>query len=118
MRGLHAGRSYRVWAALSGQGFAGNSACTERIEVASGTKGAELRYAPGITVTFRAIAARGDTPVEKLHVSHQLKGGGGLDAIMGMMPRAARAKSYPDGRVTLTGLRPKKKQTLSITVEA
>ena len=118
LRGLHLGKSYRVWGSQVGRGFAGNTTCTEPLEVASGTAGLELRYDPGITVTFQVLAARTHAPIERLAVRDQLRSSGGRDDTMFYMPRSARPKAYPEGRVTIANLRPKAKQTLSLTIEA
>lgn len=120
LRGLNHGRSYRIWATQSGQGFVGGAVCTQRIEAAAPSDGVELRYDPGVIVTFRVVDPAGQ-PVERLWVRDQLRGGGGgggMSDFMAMAPRSRAAKDCPDGRVTLTNLRPKKKQTLALTIDA
>lgn len=119
LRGLNRGRSYRIWATQSGQGFVGGAVCTQRLETAAPSEGVDLRYDPGVIVTFRVVDPAGQ-PVERLWVRDQLRGGGGggMSDLMAMAPRPRTAKDCPDGRVTLTNLRPKKKQTLALTIDA
>lgn len=120
-RGLQVDQTYRLLVAQSGRGFVGNGACSETKDVAAGSVGVELRYDPGITVTCRVVDAASKAPVERLWVGNRLMGGdgGGLERmLLNAMPSSNRAKDYPDGRVTLTNLRPKAKQTLRLTIEA
>ncbi|MBM4062821.1 MAG: carboxypeptidase regulatory-like domain-containing protein [Planctomycetes bacterium] len=118
LRGLQVGKTYRVWGAQTGRGLAGNSACTQRLEVASGISGLELRYDAGIEVTLQVVDGRTGEPIERLWVRDQLRGGGGLEDLMAFVPRGGRSKHFPDGRVTLANLRPKPKQVLTLAVEA
>jgi protocatechuate 3,4-dioxygenase beta subunit len=118
LRGLQVGKSYRIWAVQGGRGFADNALCTERLEAASGTTGLELRYDTGITVTFVALDAKTGAPIERLWVKDQLRGGGGMEDMMSFMPRSGRSKSYPEGQVTISNLRPKKKQSLQLSIDA
>ncbi len=119
LRGLHIGRAYQVWATQAGRGMLGNAACTQRLEVTTPIEGIELRYDPGITVTFQVVGSADGTPIERLWVGHSLSGGGGMEELMGQaMGRRGRATSYPDGRVTIANLRPKEKQTLRLSVDA
>ena len=119
-RGLEADKTDPLVVAQLGRGFVGNGACSEPMDVAAGTTGIELRFDPGITVTCRVIDAGTKAPVERLWVSHRLQGGNGgiQDMLAGFLPGGDRAKDYPDGRVTLTSLRPKPKQTLRLSIEA
>lgn len=118
LRGLQVGKSYRVWAAPSGRGIAGNAICTDRLEVTAGTRGLELRYEAGVSVRVRVVAKGTEQGIETLWVREQLRGGGGMADIMAMIPRATRSKRYPDGQVTLANLRPRGQQTLALTIEA
>lgn len=118
LRGLQVGKPYRVWAVQNGRGIAGNAMCTQRIEVGAGTQGVELRYDAGIVVTFQAVDKKTGAPVERLWVKDQLRGGGGMEDMMAFFPRGGRAKTYAEGRVTIANLRPKKKQSLTLGVEA
>jgi protocatechuate 3,4-dioxygenase beta subunit len=118
LRGLQVGKSYRVWAAPSGRGIAGNAICTDRLEVSAGTRGLELRYEAGVSVRVRVVAKGTEQGIETLWVRDQLRGGGGMADIMAMIPRATRSKRYPDGQVTLANLRPRGQQTLALTIEA
>lgn len=116
LRGLYAERGYRVWVAHAGKGFGGNGLCSERKEVASGSIGVELHFESGATVTFQVVAADDGAPIERLWVKNAFSGGGGLD-FGGRMPGGV-ARDYPAGKVTLTGLRPKKGQKLDLTIRA
>jgi protocatechuate 3,4-dioxygenase beta subunit len=118
LRGLQIGKAYRLWAVPNGRGIAGQSVCTQRLEVQSGSAGIELVYDPGIAVTLTVIDQRTKAPVERLWVRDQLRGGGGMTDMMAFVPRGTRNKHYPAGKVTVANLRPKAKQTLSLTVEA
>ena len=118
LRGLQVGKTYRIWAVQNGRGFAGNALCTQRLEAAAGTTGLELRYDTGITVTFVAIDQKTGAPIERLWVKDQLRGAGGMEDMMSFMPRSGRSKAYPEGRVTISNLRPKKKQSLQLSVDA
>lgn len=118
LRGLPVGQNYRLWGAQMGRGFAGNAICTDRVEAASGTAGVELRYDPGITVTFQVVDPRTGKGIERLWVRDQLRGAGGMEDMMNFMPRGGRARVYPDGKVTLANLRPKPKQSLSLGIDA
>ena len=116
LRGL--GReTYRVWVAQTGTGFAGNAACSVRIEVQAGRDNVDLRYEAGVTVTMTVVDDAG-APIEKLWVRDRLRGGGGLGDMAGMMPSNAPLRDYPGGRVEVRNLRPKSKQKLSLTVES
>jgi hypothetical protein len=119
LRGLHIGRVYRVWATQSGRGVLGNATCSERLEVTTPIEGIELRYEPGITVTFQVKDDATGEPIERLWVRHALTGGGGFEEMMSQaMARSGRPTSYPDGLVTIANLRPTEKQALTLTVEA
>lgn len=119
LRGLRVDQTYRVWGTQQGRGFAANATCCSPLEVPSGTRGLELRYDPGVTVTLQLVDATTGAPIERLWVRHSLRGGGGMEDMIAMAPRGAgRARDYPDGRVTIPNLRPKPKQTLQLTVGA
>jgi len=115
--GLHPGRPYRVWIAQREATFGPSTMCSVKVEVQPPTTNLELRFDPGVTVTFQVVDAN-RAPIERLWVTDRLRGGGGMEDLMGMMPRGDRVATYPDGRVTLASLRPKKKQTLSLKIEA
>lgn len=119
LRGLAVGQTYRVWAAQRGKGFTGNATCSQRQEVMSGAQDVELRYEAGVTVTFTALDAGTGVPIEQLWVNERLAGNSneGFD-FMSFMPAMGRMKTYPDGKVTIANLRPKAKQTLTLSVEA
>ena len=117
LRGL-ARERYRVWIAQRGAGFAGGAICSQRVEAVAGDAVVELRYEAGVAVTFVAVDAVTGQPVESLWVVDRLRGGGGMADAMAMAPRPSERRSYPGGRVTLAHLRPKAKQTLSLTLEA
>jgi len=119
LHGLAVAKTYRVWATQTGRGFASNAACSERKEVVSGATDVELRYEAGVTVTFTVVDAGNGVALDRLWVSHRLAGGSqGFDVASFVPASGGRAKSYPDGRVVLSNLRPKKKQTLTLGVEA
>lgn len=119
LRGLAVGQTYRVWAAQRGRGFTGNATCSQRQEVMAGAQDVELRYEAGVTVTFTAVDAGTGAPIEQLWVNERLAGNSneGFD-FMSFMPAMGRMKTYPDGKVTIANLRPKPKQTLTLSVEA
>lgn len=119
LRGLAVGQTYRVWATQRGRGFTGNATCSEQREVMSGVQDLELRYEAGVTVTFTVVDAGTDATLDKLWVSNRLVGSTteGFD-FMAFAPTFTRERPYPDGRVTIANLRPKKKQTLTLAVEA
>ncbi len=116
LRGLALAKSYRVFLTQRAGDFGANGTCSQRVEVLAGAEGVELRYEPGITVTFRVVDARSGAPVERLWVGNRMKGGGGFAGFIANQGR--RASDYRAGAVTLANLRPKKKQTLALTVEA
>jgi len=110
--------TYRVWVARTGAGFAGNTTCSARVEAMPGGN-VELRFEPGVSVTFRVVASGTGTPIERLWVREQLRGGDGFAAMMAAgMPQQRRQGHYPDGAVTVANLRPKTGQKLTLTVEA
>lgn len=119
LRGLQSGVTYRVAAVQSGPNTP-RSPCTERREVPAGTTGLELRYESGVTVTFHVVDARTGAPVEDLFLGSFLRGGGARELVAGSINamRGGSARRYPGGRVTLANLRPKKGETLSLSVEA
>lgn len=119
VRGLAVGQTYRVWATQRGRGFTGNATCSQRQEVMAGAQDVELRYEAGVTVTFTALDAGTGAPIEQLWVNERLAGSSneGFD-FMSFMPAMGRMKTYPDGKVTIANLRPKAKQTLTLSVEA
>ncbi|HEX5052838.1 MAG TPA: carboxypeptidase-like regulatory domain-containing protein [Planctomycetota bacterium] len=118
LRGLKADSTYRLWVAQQGRGFAGAGICSARVEAPSGGFGVELRYEAGVTVTFVVVDARSGEPIERLWVRDELRGGGGFADMMAFAPNNARSKAYPEGRVTVANLRPKKDQTLQLTIDA
>jgi protocatechuate 3,4-dioxygenase beta subunit len=121
VKGLPVGQRFRIWVTQGGRGSFSSQVCSERVEVQSGTKDVELRFDPGSTVTAKVVDAKTGKPVEVLYVRDQLEGGGMADmmgAMTGMMGRNGRARTYPQGLVTLSSLRPKEKQTLRLTIEA
>jgi protocatechuate 3,4-dioxygenase beta subunit len=118
-RGLRAGQTYRVWVTQSGRGMLGNTACSQRLEVTTPSDGIELRYDVGITVTFQVVADVDGAPIERLWVEHSLRGGGGVEELMGQaLGRGGRAATYASGRVTIANLRPQAQQTLSLAIQA
>jgi protocatechuate 3,4-dioxygenase beta subunit len=117
LRGL-ARETYRVWVSRTGIGFAGSAQCSARAEALPGGSSVELRFEPGVTVTFTVVDAKSGAPVERLWVRERLRGGGGFADMMGAMPTPSRQGSYPGGAVTVANLRPKPKQKLALTVEA
>ncbi|MBL9077811.1 MAG: carboxypeptidase regulatory-like domain-containing protein [Planctomycetes bacterium] len=119
VRGLRIGADYRVWATEGGaQRFFGGAVCSQRLDVSTPMEGLELRYDPGIRVTFQVVHADTGAPVESLFVQHSLQGGGMADFFGAAMRRGARARHYADGRVTIGDLRPKDGQALRLEVEA
>ncbi|MBI5851701.1 MAG: carboxypeptidase regulatory-like domain-containing protein [Planctomycetes bacterium] len=118
LRGLTVGKSYSVWATQNGRGFTGMAPCSQRVDVASGTSGVELRYELGVTVTFTVIDAVTKAPLDRLWISDRLATAGNPRDGMDFSPSSARMREYPDGRVTLANLRPKPKQRLTLGVEA
>ncbi len=119
LRGLNAEKTYGIWAVQGGAGFLQMSACTQRSEAPAGSRGVELRYHEGVSVTFAVVDADSGEPLSELRVAPRLVGGSGLAAMLsGAMGAQARWSDYPNGHVTLSHLRPKKKQKLSLRVEA
>lgn len=120
LRGLQVGKTYRVWSVQNGRGIAGVAVCSSRAEVTSGAGGVELRYEAGISVTFQVVDEKSGAPLDRLWIDDQLRGGGGngFGDFMNFVPRGGRARTYPDGRVTIANLRPKKDQTLRVKIDA
>lgn len=118
LTGLQVGRTYRIWAAQSGRGFGAGALCSQQLEVLAGSTGLELRYDLGVTVSLRVVDARTDAPVERLWIDDRLVGGGGMFDFMQFAGAPRRSVRYADGRVVLTNLRPKPKQTLTVTIAA
>jgi protocatechuate 3,4-dioxygenase beta subunit len=118
VRGLSSDTQYRLWVGRETRGIAGSGICSERLEAAAGTVGVQLRYEPGITVQFVVVDAKTGKPVEQMWVRDQLRGGGGFGDLMAMAPSPVRSRSYPDGKVEVAGLRPKKGQKLRLTIDA
>lgn len=117
LRGL-ARDTYRVWVGRTALGFAGNSVCSQRLEAMPGST-VELRFEPGISVTFTVVDGASGAPLERLWVRDQLRGGGGMADMMAMgMPQQQRLGTYPGGAVTVANVRPKAKQKLTLTVDA
>ncbi|MBL8752720.1 MAG: carboxypeptidase regulatory-like domain-containing protein, partial [Planctomycetes bacterium] len=118
LRGLTL-ETWRVWLARDGAGFAGDATCSARIDATPGGQDVELPFEAGVVVTFTAVDAKTQQPVEKLWVRDTLRGGGGFGDMMAMaMPKAARLTSFPGGVVTVANLRPKAKQKLTLKVES
>lgn len=118
LRGLRPGAGYRVFVTQRGRGFTANAVCSARLEVQAPVEGLELRYDPGLRVTFQVVDAVRGVPIETLWLGERLRGGGGVEAMMAMAPRPLRRGQHPDGRVVLTNLRPKPAQTLELRLEA
>lgn len=118
LRGLAVGKNFSVWATQNGRGFNGMAPCSQRVDVASGTSGVELRYELGVTVTFTVIDAVTKAPLDRLWISERLAAAGNPNEMMNFSPSSARMREYPDGKVTLANLRPKPKQKLTLGVEA
>lgn len=119
LRGLDVAKSYLVWAVQSGSGFVRVSACTDSREVPAGTRGVELRYAPGVSVAFAVVDAATGKALTELRVDPGLSGGGGLLGLMSQARGPSKDfEDYPGGMVTIANLRPKKKQKLDLGLEA
>jgi protocatechuate 3,4-dioxygenase beta subunit len=117
LRGL--GRdTFRVQLVQPRPDVAGAAPCSVRVEVQAGSHGVELRYDPGLEITFRVVDAVSEAAIERLWVASVLRGGGGIAELMQRQRGAGPARDYPGGRVTIPNLRPKAKQKLSLTVEA
>ena len=81
--------------------------------------GIELAYDPGIAVTFQVVDADTGAALTELRVGTQMVGGSGFAAMFsGAMGRNAKFESYPNGIVEVPNLRPKKKQKLTLRLEA
>ncbi len=118
LRGLRP-QEYRLTLAQVGVGFAGAAICSDRVDVTAPAHGIQLRYEAGVTVTLTVVDAKTGAPVERLWVSHRLRGGsGGFGDFMPMMGGGDRASDFPNGAVTVPNLRPKAKQTLAIELQA
>ena len=118
LRGLPVGKRYRVWVTQGARGFLNNNVCSQRVEVASGATGVELLYDPGIIVTAKIVDKQTTQPVESMIVRHQFDGGNDMMAMaQGFMSMGGQVRTYPDGNVTIPGLRPKKDQKLRVTIE-
>jgi len=113
---LVAGGEYDVWVAQRVPGWPGVAAAGPTVQVRAGATAVELRYEPGVTVTFIVVDAGTAQPIERLWVTHQLRGDAGNQGWFG--GPAVRASDYAGGRVIVAGLRPKPKQTLSLQVDA
>ena len=121
LRGLDADSKYRVWVGKQGRGFAGSNRSSKRVEAPTDSNGVTLRYEAGINVKFVVVDAKSGAPIENLWINDRLRGGGGaFDGfdIQAFAPGNNTKKSYPDGQVTVANLRPKKKQTLQLTISA
>src|SRR5690606_5641670 len=114
LQGLDADSSYRLWVAQRGRGFAGNGVCSNRVEAMTDSSGVALRYEQGVSVTFLVVDAKSGAPIESLWVRDRLLGGGGIGDMMAFAPSNAQQKPYPDGKVTVANLRPKKEQKLNL----
>ena len=119
LNGLKPDTAYKIWAVHEGTGVLQMSPCTDPVEVRGGALGVQLRYVEGVAVTMVVIDARTNKPLTDLKVNPKLEGGGLFEAAFAQaMGSSAKFESYPDGRVTLTNLRPKQKQTLNLEIEA
>jgi protocatechuate 3,4-dioxygenase beta subunit len=116
LRGLALASIYRVHLTQQVRGFGGTGICSQRLEVRSGAEGVELRYEPGVSVTFRVVDARTQAGIERLWINDRLKDDTGL--LDFAFAGEVNAREYPGGQVTLANLRPKKKQTLSLAIDA
>lgn len=118
LTGLPMASEQRLWLSHRSQGF-GMTICSTRVDVDAGANGVELRYDPGVTVSFTVVDHAG-APIERMWVGHRLTGGGGIEDFAGMAQgsRQGQARDYPDGKVLLADLRPKSKQTLTLTIAA
>lgn len=116
LTGLPMASEQRVWLTHRSSGF-GMTICSARLDVDAGASGVELRYDPGVTVSF-AVVDHAGAPVERMWVTHRLSGGGGMEDLAGMAQgfRQGQARDYPAGKVLLSDLRPKNKQTLTLTI--
>ncbi len=111
--------TWRVWVSRDGIGFAGNAVCSARVDATPGGASVQLQFDPGISVTFTVVDSKTSKPVERLWVRDVLRGGDRMADLMAAgMPKPPRQAHCPGGKVTLTSLRPKASQKLSITVEA
>jgi protocatechuate 3,4-dioxygenase beta subunit len=118
LRGLTL-ETWRVWLARDSVGFVGDATCSARLEVTPGGQDVELPFEAGVAVTFTAVDAKTQQPVEKLWVRDTLRGGGGMSDMMSFaMPKAAKLTTFPGGVVTVANLRPKAKQKLTLKVES
>ena len=121
LQGLSVGQRFRVWVTQGNRGSMAAAVCSQRKEVLSGTTDVELRFDPGVIVTAKIVDAKTSKPIEALFVRDQLEGGGMADlmsSMSSMATRGARGRTYPEGLVTISSLRPKPKQTLKLTIEA
>ena len=121
LRGLDADSKYRVWVGQQGRGFAGSNRSSKRVEAPTDSNGVTLRYEAGINVKFVVVDSKSGAPIENLWINDSLRGGGGAFGGIDMQafaPGNNTKKTYPDGQVTVANLRPKKQQTLQLTIKA
>lgn len=117
--GLGTGERYRIWAVQNERSTVQMNPCTERVEVEAGTRGVELLYEAGVTVTFSVIDAETKAPVEVLGVLPKLSSGSNdLSALIQSQLGTNKARTYAGGRVSLTHLRPKSRQKLDLEITA
>jgi len=118
LKGLAAGRSYRVWAVQATRERTGPATCCGAVDVPAGGQGIELRYDSGVTITCRLVDERTGAPIEEAWVRRQIQGGAPSSEVGPFDRGGSERFTCPNGQLTFASLRPKAKQTLTLAVEA
>lgn len=115
LRGLRQG-NYRVQARVrdSGPDAFWPRAASDRVEAKTGDRGVRIPWQPPASLAFQAVDAKTGQPVETLRAF--AKAGAGP---MPFGPQAERMRKYPEGRVTVDNLRPRRDtDTATLNIEA
>jgi hypothetical protein len=101
LKGLEAGKTYRVRAFARG-GFFGRDACSDERVARAGADDVKLAWKPGGTLAFRVVDAATRAPVDDIQVRFRWESEGD-----GNFPDSTRTRSFEDGNVLIDELRPK-----------
>ncbi|MEM7205855.1 MAG: sigma-70 family RNA polymerase sigma factor [Planctomycetota bacterium] len=118
LRGLRHGAHYKLWAVQTRDAPDAKATCSESQNAQAGARSVTLAYDPGASVRCRFVDAVTGTAITDLSVWPQLGSASAIKDAMAAMRNRGAPRTYDDGVVTLSHLRAKPEQNLSLRVQA
>ncbi len=106
LRGLDPGGRYEL-RAIEKAGMFSRKLCSEPVEADAGDLDAKLVFDAGASLSFQVVDSKTGEPLTDLKIRHTWADGSDMFSVMAASFGGGSEDHYPEGRVTLTELRPK-----------